>query len=494
MRARARTRPSMAEPPAASGQTKAVFPFGRLIVACVAAAAVIIVANAYFAPPGGPNEGPEDRTDRHQQAIALPPPTLFSPEPSIELPSAPVEVPAEELRKELLDMSNELLARFPHVPEALHVTALLYADLQEPVDAQELWKQCIQLQPQEPGPYVGLAAAAMELGQDESAVAILQQAQAAGCQSPEIYHKLGEALTKLGRLDEAAIVGAEGLERFPHAPDNWLQPQLQLDRFAEAESSLKRAVAEGCQSGEVLFGLATACARQGKDEEAAKLRAEFARAKSGQDDGAPLPFQARYDIELRRIAVAALVGAGAVFGHHGDPTRAEQLNLRAFQLDPTSAAIGTELVSLYRGQKRIADARLVQRRLMELEPQVVFHHVNYATLSAHVGDAQAAETEFKQAIAMRPDLAIGYTGLAQLYLQQGNLPQARWFAEAAQRQQPSGPDEAVRTCLVLAAACQQQGDSTAAETALAKARQIAPLDPRLPPMKSAPTVGGGNLQ
>ncbi len=489
MRARTRTRSSVTGPPAVSGREKATVPFSGVIVACVAVAAVIIVAVAYFAPPSMI----DDATDREQQLIAIPPLELFSPEPTIELPEVPIEAAAEELRKELLELSAELLARFPTVPEALHVTALLYADLQKPADAQELWQRCLALKPGDAGPYVGLAAAAMELGEDESAVATLQEAKAAGCQAPEIDHGLAAALTKLGRLDEAEVAGREGVGRFPHAADNWLQlgqTQLQLDRFSEAETSLKRAAAEGCQSGSLLFALATACARQGKEEEAATYRAEFSRAKSVQDGGDGIPFQARYDAELRRIAVGALGRAGAVLARQGDPAKAERLFLRALDLDPTSAAIGTELVSLYRVQQRIADARLVQGRLKELEPQVVFHRVNYASLSAQVGDTQVAEAEFKQAIAMRPDLAIGYAGLAQLYLQQGNFAQARWFAEAAQRQQASGPEESARSCLVLAAACQQLGDTAAAEAALAKARDLAPVDPRLPPAPLAPPARG----
>ena len=68
---------------------------------------------------------------------------------------------------------------------------------------------------------------------------------------------------------------------------------------------------------------------------------------------------------------------------------------------------------------------------------------------------------------MRPDLSIGYSGLAQLYLQAGKLEQARWFAEAALRMGATAPGESLQMYRVLAAACRQLGHARAAETAAA---------------------------
>jgi Tfp pilus assembly protein PilF len=123
---------------------------------------------------------------------------------------------------------------------------------------------------------------------------------------------------------------------------------------------------------------------------------------------------------------------------------------------------------------RLADAKLVQRRLVEIEPQNLFNYVNLASVSAQMGDYQSAEAALKQAIDMRPDLALPYISLAQLHLQTGSLTQARWFAEGAVRREPT-----VQGYAVLAAACQQLGDSEGAGAAREMARKLAPDDPRL---------------
>ncbi|MCH5373314.1 MAG: hypothetical protein JJ992_05020, partial [Planctomycetes bacterium] len=163
----------------------------------------------------------------------------------------------------------------------------------------------------------------------------------------------------------------------------------------------------------------------------------------------------------------------------GMTAEAEKLLLRALSLDPGNAVVCTELAAFYRRQNRIADARLVTRRLVQIEPRIMMHYVNLASLSSQLADYAAAESALKTVVAMRPDLSIGYSGLAQLYLQTGKAEQARWFAEAALRQEPTTEGEVVRTYVVLAAACEQMGDRTAAETALSKARQLAPGDPQL---------------
>jgi predicted Zn-dependent protease len=186
-----------------------------------------------------------------------------------------VEATAEQLRDELQVLADALVTRFPNVPEAQHVVALTYADLQKTTEAEKIWRECIPLAPQQAGPYIGLARVLMDLGKDSQAVEILNQAQQAGCSTPDLYNQLAAALTKLGILEDAARVAREGLTKFPQSPQNWLQLgqiQNQLGEFVQAEASLNEAIARGATSETVYFALATACARQGKQAAAARYR------------------------------------------------------------------------------------------------------------------------------------------------------------------------------------------------------------------------------
>ena len=123
---------------------------------------------------------------------------------------------------------------------------------------------------------------------------------------------------------------------------------------------------------------------------------------------------------------------------------------------------------------------VAQRRMVDIQPGNAVHYVNLASLATQLGDYPAAEAALKQVVGMRPDLSIGYSGLAQLYLQAGKLEQARWFAEAALRIGATAPGESLQVYRVLAAACRQLGDSAAAETALAKAQKLASAGARRP--------------
>lgn len=444
-----------------------LYRYGKLAVAGLFLAVAITAIVTYLTPL-------EDPWPQPMNPWSVPDGTATGP--TIELPKKAVDFSAEDLRAELQQVGADLLARFSDVPEALHAAALLNADLQQVKEAERIWRDCIRLSPQHVGPYVGLATSSMKVGKDEEALATLEQALAAGCISPELDHQLAAVLTKLGRLSEAADVLKLGLLRFSDEAQNWLQLgqiQIQLGQFADAEISLRKAIAYGTSDGSVLFSLANACARQGKHDEAARYRELFQEQKAQMTAAGDTPFQLRYDAELRQIALASFCRAGTVYDRQGDPVEAERLMLRALALDPDDLVVCGELTAFYRRLGRIADAWLVQRQMVAIQPQNVVHLVNLASLSSQLGDVAGAEAALKDVIGKRPDLSIGYFGLAQLYLQTGNLEQARWFAEAALRMEPTSPEETVQAYLVLATACGRLGDHDAAESAMGEVQKRA---------------------
>ena len=93
--------------------------------------------------------------------------------------------------------------------------------------------------------------------------------------------------------------------------------------------------------------------------------------------------------------------------------------LRAVSLEPDNAVVCGELGLFFRRQRRIADARLVQQRLVEIEPDNVAHWITLRA-SSQLGDDDSAEAALKRVIGMRPERAIGYASLAQLYLKTGS--------------------------------------------------------------------------
>jgi tetratricopeptide (TPR) repeat protein len=274
----------------------------------------------------------------------------------------------------------------------------------------------------------------------------------------------------------------KALAEHPQSASHWVvlgQAQLKIGKAPEAETSLKKAVDLGAGTASVFFALANACARQGKQDEAAQYRQRYAELSQGDSLEAKERFQALSTAEARRTAVAILTEAATVHSWQSDTLEAERLLLRAIALDPAAAASCRALATLYYEASMPAEERVVRRRLVEIEPGSFENYLNLAKVSAQLGEPEAAEAALKLAIAMRPEAAQAYATLAQFYLEAGRAEKARWFAQAAVRR-----EESVEGYLLMASACQQLGDQPSAQAAIDMARKLDPNHPSLQPTPS----------
>ncbi len=430
---------------------------------CLIIAVAVVLVIAWFNPPEEPASLP----------AALP--LLDSPSPplpSVHLPTSAASISNEQLQAEALQEIEGLQSRLQNSPESLHVAAMAYAGLRQTQKAEELWRSCIQLEPQHVGPRVGLATLHIDRGEDQKAIEILEAALAENCVSPEVFYRLATAKTKLGHVDQAEAVLQTAVETFPLVSENWLllgETSSQLNKFEEAEASLHRAIELGNHSPTVYFALATACQRQGKQEQAAQYRKIFSDLKAkDSSDARDQTFHQIYQQALRPLVAGSYASAAAVYIKRNQPDEGERLFLRALEIVPDDPQVLEELASFYREVGRIADARVVQERLLALAPDNVIYLVNLANLASQLGDLQSALQTLEEARRRMPDFALPYAGLAQLHAQLGNLEQARLFAEGAVRREPT-----IQGYGILATICQQLGDEEAAQAARERAKQLA---------------------
>ena len=339
-----------------------------------------------------------------------------------------------------------------------------------------LWRRCLELDPNNVGYAVNLAAIAMDRGSAESALQTLQQAIDRGFSSPDLFYHQAIALTQVGKCAEAEAAIQKSLAVEPQSASCWLvlgQAQLKEGKLAEAEASLRKAIELGSKIASAYFALGNACARQGKQEEAAKYRELFQQLSASE----PMESQERYKIlstaEARRIAVVTLCEAAAVHSWGEDFLEAERLFLRALALDPANADTCRALAAVYRSARKAAEERVVQRRLVDLEPRRFMNYVDLAKISAELGDPESAEAMLKLAVAVRPEAAEGYATLAQFHLQAGRANYARWYAQEAVRREPSADGY-----LFLASTCRLLGDVADADAAVATARKLDPNHPQ----------------
>ncbi len=441
----------------------------RLGLVSVIVAGLIVGVVAWWNPP------PDDANDRAPFAA-----------PTIRLSKVPAEATTEELEKELIGISELLQRRFGELPEALHVAATVHAELRQTRKAEEIWRRCISLAPTNLAPRVALATIAMERGEDQAAIDALSDALAEGHSSPELHHHLATALSKVGRIEDAEQLLLGSLQKYEPVAENWRllgQTQLQLEQLAEAETSLLRALELGDRSGELYLALTSVNSRLGKEPEAERYREEFRKRRAILPEDADQPFQVTYAAAMRRNLVNILGKAGAVFAHQGDMRQAEQLLLRAIELDPEHAEILRELARMLLDQRRVPDAWVVHRHLVELDPPNYLDCINLATVATELGDYDSVEQALRLAMDLRPQMALPYLGLARLYLDVGRFEEARWHANAAVRREPS-----LAAYAALAAACQELGDRDAADAARDAAKQLAAQYPSFEDPPLVPTL------
>jgi tetratricopeptide (TPR) repeat protein len=361
-----------------------------------------------------------------------PPPPLRTAV-SIKLPTAVAPASVEQLRKESEREATELMRRYPASPGALHLAATYFFEVKQNVKAAEIWERCIALAPAYAGPRVGLASAAMELGDDERALAILEDALSAGCRTADLFYQLGAVLERIGRLEQAEAALREGVGSFPDHVDLWGslgQVQLQRGNLREAQASLEEAIRRRPDDSEAHFALISVFARLGEVDRSEEHRRRFDELKA-ETPLAKHRFQEVYDAVLRHIVFRTLANVGSEYQRQGDLETAERLYLRSLELNPRAADPCRWLAGLYHSQGRIGDAQVVQQRLVALEPDHVENYLNLASLSLQLGRLAEAEAVLVDAARVAPHSPAPYAALGRLYLQQGRNQEAQAFAEKA---------------------------------------------------------------
>lgn len=406
-------------------------------------------------------------------------------EPTIELAKVALPADAEQLDAEAKRVAESLRERHPDMARSLHVVAMYHSQVRETEEAESLWRQCIEMDPRQVAYYVNLAAIAMDRGNSQLAADTLQKAVDAGLTTPDVQHHLAVALTKLGRCDEAEQLIKQALESQDDVAAYWTvlgRAQLKLGKAEQAEESLKKALDLGSKTARVYFALGNALARQDEKKEAAKYRERFQELKKKE----PIDKQERYEVlsaaEARRTAVTTLCEAAAVYKEQRNSLESERLLMRAVALDPSNPAPCELLSELYLEAGLLAEARVVRKRLIELQPFRLMNYLRLARLCADLHEPAAAEAALKMGLSVRPQAIEAYAALGQFYLEQGRAERARWYAQGAIRREPSAEGYGF-----LAKTCEAMGDKAAAKAARARAESLV----KTPPPQKASRAGSG---
>lgn len=136
--------------------------------------------------PANANISASPKTTERSQKQSVASNGTSSTDSRVILPTTPVAISLDAVEAEANQVVERLLGRLPDEPMALHVSAMLKAQLHESEAAKELWSRCIELSPKTEQYYINLATLTLDRGNSELALKTLEDAEKQGLQSLDI--------------------------------------------------------------------------------------------------------------------------------------------------------------------------------------------------------------------------------------------------------------------------------------------------------------------
>ena len=118
-------------------------------------------------------------------------------------PVADTQAKIEALKQESLAIANRVHEDYPDDLEALGLVGNVQCYYGNTARATECWEQCVRRDPRHVGFYDALATVALNRAEDEKAAQWCRKGLSQNPDAPHLHGRLGEALTGLGRLEEA---------------------------------------------------------------------------------------------------------------------------------------------------------------------------------------------------------------------------------------------------------------------------------------------------
>lgn len=235
-------------------------------------------------------------------------------------------------------------------------------------EAAEAFASCYELQPEDPATALLVATNLVRAGEAERALTWIDSA-AADADNPDVDVQRIQALTTLGRHDEAEVAFYVAQERHPSHAELYA---------SMADSLLDRS----------LHDKAVWCLR-----EAAKLDPDLPRVEA-------------------RLAEA--------YAATGRQERARQLYLRELRRDPGDIDTLLDLGELLTDMNRGDEAAEKFRRVLELEPDNAEAHAAIGRIAKDRGDLDHAVTAFDLALRLDPEDTAARDELSEALLQRGS--------------------------------------------------------------------------
>ena len=360
--------------------------------------------------------------------------------PTVVLPDFAVPVDPSDFETECERFVRELETRYPNNPLALNVVAMYFSQMQQTTKADDLWKRCVSLAPNDPIYYFNWASNYLNRSESELALGIMEQAIANGLDRSVFTYQIAISLANLSRDAEVEELIMKEPNQGANDPSLLLllgQSQVKLGKIAEARSSFESAKSAGLYNKALVNGLLT-CSVRLKDKEATeKYRTELESFASTPQEFGQKQFDKRSEVEMRRFGLGIIGESIEVLRRAGDLAWAESVGLRAIFLDPKNVDVYLLMTQVYRDKGEPQNEMVVYERICSLQPTDVLNHLYHARASADAGYIEKAEAILKYAIALAPLDPACYATMGEFLLEHRRASEAVWYLNQALSLEPS---------------------------------------------------------
>jgi tetratricopeptide (TPR) repeat protein len=274
-------------------------------------------------------------------------------------------------------------------------------------EAESLYQQILQADPNQPFAMHLLGVIAHQVGKNDLAVDLISKALAIKPDFAEAHNNLGNVLNKLKRLEEAVASYNKAITINPdyaEAHNNLGNALKEQGRLEESVISYRKAIAINAAYVEAHNNLGAALGLLGRLEEAAATYGEAIAIK-------PDFAEAHYNL-------------GNAFKDMGRLEDAVARHREALAIKPNFADAHNNLGNALKEQGHLAEAVASYRNAIAINVDYAEAHNNLGFALEELGQPDDAIASYRKAIAIKPDYAEVRYNLGNAFKEQGRLKDA----------------------------------------------------------------------
>ncbi|MGH9801551.1 MAG: tetratricopeptide repeat protein, partial [Blastocatellia bacterium] len=281
----------------------------------------------------------------------------------------------------------------------------------------------------------GLGEAALALGYVQEAAEAYYEAMRIDANNLDSRVRVGSLLVEYETEEgtkEAERLSGEVAQKNPNHIENRVliaDVRAAQKRWPEAEAEFQKAISLDANRIETHLHLARYYERRAKND-AAQSQAFHSKAEE----------VFRQLVERNPKSVNARLAFGDFLFSTKREAEAEQQLIQAHQADPTDKLVLVALRRYYETQQRYDKAEQFLTKLVELDSDKTAGRAQIIDLHARTGRVYQAVTEYQQLLKDDPKYLRGYSRLAELLLELGDVSGATKHVEVALKQNPQDSD------------------------------------------------------